>query len=58
MNRGAESVNIPATIGIPTMSEDSSQLISLHKASSPGGIDLRRVGAHPDYWYPWPGPRS
>ena len=34
------------------MSEDSSNLISMHPANSPNASDLRRVGAHPDYWYP------
>jgi phenylpropionate dioxygenase-like ring-hydroxylating dioxygenase large terminal subunit len=34
------------------MAEDSSKLISLHAANSPSALDLRRVGAHPDYWYP------
>lgn len=33
------------------MAEDSS-LISLHSVNSPHAFDLRRVGAHPDYWYP------
>ncbi len=34
------------------MMEDSSNLISLRPANSPNAFDLRRVGAHPDYWYP------
>src|ERR1700688_2948397 len=38
------------------MSEDSSYLISslrsANAANSTGAPDLRRVGAHPDYWYP------
>src|SRR5471032_3137065 len=34
------------------MSEDSSNLISMHPANSPNAFDLRRTGAHPDYWYP------
>jgi len=34
------------------MSEDSSNLVSMHPANSPNTSDLRRVGAHPDYWYP------
>jgi renierapurpurin 18,18'-hydroxylase len=34
------------------MAEDISNLITLHTANSPGAFDLRRVGAHPDYWYP------
>jgi phenylpropionate dioxygenase-like ring-hydroxylating dioxygenase large terminal subunit len=33
-------------------SEDSSSITSLRLANSPNGIDLRRIGAHPDYWYP------
>ena len=33
-------------------SEDSSSLTNLRLADSPNGLDLRRVGAHPDYWYP------
>jgi renierapurpurin 18,18'-hydroxylase len=34
------------------MSEDGSNLINLRPANSPNAFDLRRVGAHPDYWYP------
>jgi len=34
------------------MSEDGSSLITLRTANSPNAFDLRRVGAHPDYWYP------
>ena len=34
------------------MSEDSSNLITMRTANSPNAFDLRRVGAHPDYWYP------
>jgi nitrite reductase/ring-hydroxylating ferredoxin subunit len=34
------------------MSEDGSRLVALRPAGSPAGVDLRRVGAHPDYWYP------
>ncbi len=33
------------------MAEDISNLITL-RANSPGAIDLRRIAAHPDYWYP------
>jgi phenylpropionate dioxygenase-like ring-hydroxylating dioxygenase large terminal subunit len=33
------------------MAEDVSNLITLRTANSPNA-DLRRVGAHPDYWYP------
>ena len=33
-------------------SEDSSSLTSLRLANSPNSLDLRRIGAHPDYWYP------
>src|SRR5258708_27975155 len=38
--------------GIWAMSEDSYHLINLHAANSTDAPDLRRVGAHPDYWYP------
>jgi renierapurpurin 18,18'-hydroxylase len=34
------------------MQEDSSNLVAMHPANSPNAFDLRRVGAHPDYWYP------
>ncbi len=34
------------------MSEDSSSLTSVRVANTPNAFDLRRVGAHPDYWYP------
>jgi phenylpropionate dioxygenase-like ring-hydroxylating dioxygenase large terminal subunit len=34
------------------MAEDISNLVSMHPANSPNAVDLRRVGAHPDYWYP------
>jgi phenylpropionate dioxygenase-like ring-hydroxylating dioxygenase large terminal subunit len=34
------------------MAEDNSNLITLRSANSPDAVDLRRVGAHPDYWYP------
>jgi len=34
------------------MSDDSSNLVTLHPANSPNSFDLRRIGAHPDYWYP------
>ncbi len=34
------------------MSEDVSNLVALRPANSPNAFDLRRVGAHPDYWYP------
>ena len=33
------------------MAEDGSNLISMPAANSPNAFDLRRVGAHPDYWY-------
>jgi renierapurpurin 18,18'-hydroxylase len=26
--------------------------VSAHRANSPNAVDLRRIGAHPDYWYP------
>jgi renierapurpurin 18,18'-hydroxylase len=35
-----------------SMPEDGSNLIPLRPANSPNAFDLRRVGAHPDYWYP------
>ena len=34
------------------MAEDISNLITLRNANTPEAFDLRRVGAHPDYWYP------
>jgi renierapurpurin 18,18'-hydroxylase len=34
------------------MAEDISNLITLRSGNSPDALDLRRVGAHPDYWYP------
>jgi phenylpropionate dioxygenase-like ring-hydroxylating dioxygenase large terminal subunit len=34
------------------MSEESSSLGSIRIANEPNAFDLRRVGAHPDYWYP------
>ena len=34
------------------MAEDSSNLVTMRPANSPNAFDLRRVGAHPDYWYP------
>ena len=34
------------------MSEDSANLVHLRPANSPNAFDLRRIGAHPDYWYP------
>jgi renierapurpurin 18,18'-hydroxylase len=34
------------------MLEDSPILVPLRVANSPNSFDLRRVGAHPDYWYP------
>ena len=34
------------------MPEDGSNLIPLRPANSPNAFDLRRVAAHPDYWYP------
>jgi phenylpropionate dioxygenase-like ring-hydroxylating dioxygenase large terminal subunit len=34
------------------MSEDSYHLVNIHAANSTDAPDLRRVGAHPDYWYP------
>ncbi|HWY72915.1 MAG TPA: Rieske 2Fe-2S domain-containing protein [Burkholderiaceae bacterium] len=34
------------------MSEKASNLVAACQANSPNAFDLRRVGAHPDYWYP------
>jgi renierapurpurin 18,18'-hydroxylase len=34
------------------MPEESSSLTSARVADTPNAFDLRRVGAHPDYWYP------
>jgi len=34
------------------MPEDGSNLIVVRAANSPNAFDLRRVGAHPDHWYP------
>jgi phenylpropionate dioxygenase-like ring-hydroxylating dioxygenase large terminal subunit len=34
------------------MSDDSSNLIPIRQAGSPSAVDLRRVGANPDHWYP------
>ena len=34
------------------MPEDGSNLIAMRAANSPNAFDLRRVGAHPDHWYP------
>ncbi len=33
------------------MSEDSPILTTVRVANTPNAFDLRRVGAHPDYWY-------
>jgi renierapurpurin 18,18'-hydroxylase len=34
------------------MSESGSSMVPISAANSPNNFDLRRVGAHPDYWYP------
>jgi len=34
------------------MPEDGSSLTALPAANSANGFDLRRMGAHPDHWYP------
>ncbi|HVC01870.1 MAG TPA: aromatic ring-hydroxylating dioxygenase subunit alpha [Steroidobacteraceae bacterium] len=34
------------------MAEDASGLLAQRPANSPNAFDLRRVGAHPDHWYP------
>ena len=38
-------------MGVP-MPEDGSNTIALPLANAPNQFDLRRIGAHPDYWYP------
>ncbi len=32
--------------------ESGSNLITMRTANTPDALDLRRIGAHPDYWYP------
>ena len=34
------------------MSDDSSNLIPIRQADLPNAVDLRRIGANPDHWYP------
>ena len=34
------------------MAEDGSTLVAMRPANMPNSFDLRRVGAHPDHWYP------
>jgi renierapurpurin 18,18'-hydroxylase len=34
------------------MPEDAVELMAMRSANSPNSFDLRRVGAHPDHWYP------
>ena len=34
------------------MSEDSPNLANVRALNKPAQVDLRRIGAHPDYWYP------
>src|SRR5579859_4563548 len=34
------------------MSEEGSNLVALRAAPAPEPVDLRRIGAHPDHWYP------
>jgi phenylpropionate dioxygenase-like ring-hydroxylating dioxygenase large terminal subunit len=34
------------------MSEEGSKLATIRVANSPNASDLRRIGSHPDYWYP------
>jgi renierapurpurin 18,18'-hydroxylase len=43
--------SVPYRCGAP-MSEDGSKLINIRSATAPDAFDLRRVGAHPDFWYP------
>jgi phenylpropionate dioxygenase-like ring-hydroxylating dioxygenase large terminal subunit len=43
---------MPAIDGNKTMPEDRSHLLAMPAANLPDAFDLRRVGAHPDYWYP------
>jgi len=38
-------------MGVP-MPEDGSNTIALPLANAPNQFDLRRIGAHPDHWYP------
>ncbi|HZE44881.1 MAG TPA: hypothetical protein VE058_13900, partial [Steroidobacteraceae bacterium] len=34
------------------MSEEASNLATLRAANTANVVDLRRIGAHPDQWYP------
>ena len=34
------------------MPDENSNLVALRPTNSPNAFDLRRVGAHPDHWYP------
>ncbi len=34
------------------MSEEAANLINIRAANAPDAVDLRRIGAHPDFWYP------
>ena len=34
------------------MTDRGPNLVAMCPANSPNAFDLRRVGAHPDYWYP------
>ena len=34
------------------MSEDGSKLVNIRAANTNDAVDLRRIGAHPDHWYP------
>jgi phenylpropionate dioxygenase-like ring-hydroxylating dioxygenase large terminal subunit len=39
-------------MGEASMSEEVSNRVGARIANAPKAFDLRRVGAHPDYWYP------
>lgn len=34
------------------MPEDGLNLVAMRAANAPNAFDLRRIGSHPDYWYP------
>src|SRR5579862_1794863 len=36
----------------PPMADESPVLTTMRAADTPNAFDLRRIGAHPDYWYP------
>ncbi len=49
---GAVLYRFETLLGERVMSEDGQSFVTLRAANSPNAFDLRRVGAHPDYWYP------